>query len=88
MGSGVRTGFAHTGNQPLYIQFDAGIVKRLKVPAVGELKGRVAVVNLGNWIYLLRSRSGIGVFAPHTAPDERFRVALSGFPIVRTELTQ
>ena len=63
-GSGLRSGFANTGNQPFYIQFNAGIVKRLTVPSMGNMEARVAVVNLGDWIYQLRSGSGIGVFAP------------------------
>jgi len=63
-GSGLRTGFANTGNQPFYIQFNAGIVKPLTVPKVGNMEARVAIVNLGDWIYQLRSGSGIGVFAP------------------------
>ncbi|HKV54945.1 MAG TPA: TonB-dependent receptor [Candidatus Binataceae bacterium] len=63
-GSGLRSGFANTGNQPFYIQFDAAIVKRTVVPRVGQLEARIAAVNLGDWIYQLRSGSGIGVFAP------------------------
>jgi hypothetical protein len=78
-GSGLRTGFANTGNQPFYIQFDAGIVKRLKVPTIGQLEGRVAVVNLGDWIYQLRSGSGIGVFAPQYGPRRAVQGGLKWF---------
>jgi hypothetical protein len=67
-GSGLRSGFANTRNQPFYIQFEAGIVKRVKVPTIGQLEGRVAVVNLGDWIYQLRSGTGVGVFAPQYGP--------------------
>ena len=67
-GSGLRTGFANTGNQPFYIQFDAGIAKKLLVPRIGHIEGRVAIVNLGDWICQLRSGSGIGVFAPQYGP--------------------
>jgi outer membrane receptor protein involved in Fe transport len=67
-GSGLRTGFANTGNQPFYIQFDAGVAKRLTFPGVGQLEARLAAVNLGDWIYQLRSGSGIGVFAPQYGP--------------------
>jgi outer membrane receptor protein involved in Fe transport len=66
--SGLRTGFANTGNQPFYVQFNAGVAKSVVVPAVGQLEGRLAVVNLGDWIYQLRSGSGIGVFAPQYGP--------------------
>jgi outer membrane receptor protein involved in Fe transport len=67
-GSGLRSGFANTGNQPFYIQFDAGIAKKMVLPTVGQLEGRVAVVNLGDWIYPIRSGSGVGVFAPQFGP--------------------
>jgi len=67
-GSGLRSGFANTGNLPFYIQFNAGVVKSVNVPKVGQLEGRVAVVNLGDWIYPIRSGSGIGVFAPQFGP--------------------
>jgi outer membrane receptor protein involved in Fe transport len=67
-GSGLRSGFANTGNQPFYIQFNAGIAKSLKVPKIGQLEARVAVVNLGDWIYQIRNGSGIGVFAPQYGP--------------------
>jgi outer membrane receptor protein involved in Fe transport len=66
--SGLRTGFANTGNQPFYIQFDAGIVKSLTLPKAGRFDARLAAVNLGDWIYQLRSGSGIGVFAPQYGP--------------------
>jgi outer membrane cobalamin receptor len=63
-GSGLRNGFANTGNQPFYIQFNAGIAKSLTVPKIGQLEARLAVINLGDWIYQIRSGSGVGVFAP------------------------
>ncbi len=61
--SGLRTGFANTGNLPFYIQFDAGIAKSITVTRIGKLQGRIAVINLGDWIYQIRNGSGIGVFA-------------------------
>jgi outer membrane receptor protein involved in Fe transport len=71
-GSGLRTGFANTGNQPFYIQFNAGIARSMKVPKVGLLEARLAVINLGDWIYQIRSGSGIGVFAPQYGPRRSF----------------
>jgi outer membrane receptor protein involved in Fe transport len=71
-GSGLRTGFANTGNQPFYIQFNAGIAKSLTVPKIGKLEARLAVINLGDWIYQIRSGSGIGVFAPQYGPRRSF----------------
>src|SRR6202011_4090848 len=37
-GSGLRSGFANTGNQSFYIQFNAGVAKSLKVPKIGQLE--------------------------------------------------
>jgi outer membrane receptor protein involved in Fe transport len=71
-GSGLRDGFANTGNLPFYIQFNAGIAKSLNVPKVGMLEARLAVINLGDWIYQIRNGSGIGVFAPQYGPRRTF----------------
>jgi len=78
-GSGLRSGFANTGNQPFYIQFDAGIAKKLTVPKIGHVEGRVAVVNLGDWIYQLRSGTGVGVFAPQYGPRRAVQGGLKWF---------
>lgn len=71
-GSGLHSGFANTGNLPFYIQFDAGAARPFIVPGMGKFEGRVAVVNLGDWIYPLRGGSGIGVFAPQYGPRRTF----------------
>jgi outer membrane receptor protein involved in Fe transport len=78
-GSGLRTGFANTGNLPFYIQFDAGVAKRLRVPKIGNIEGRVAVINLGDWIYQIRNGSGIGVFASQYAPRRAVEAGLKWF---------
>jgi hypothetical protein len=78
-GSGLRTGFANTGNLPFYIQFNAGIAKRLELPRIGNLEGRVAVINLGDWIYQIRNGSGIGVFASQYGPRRAVEGGLKWF---------
>ena len=78
-GSGLRTGFANTGNQPFYVQFNAGIAKKLTIPRIGHFEGRLAAVNLGDWIYQLRSGSGIGVFAPQFGPRRAVTGGLKWF---------
>ena len=45
-GSGLRSGFANTGNLPFYIQVDTAIKKAFVVPTVGKMEARIAVVNL------------------------------------------
>lgn len=71
-GSGLRSGFANTGNLPYYIQVNAAITKGFQVPDVGHMEGRVAVVNLFDHIYEIRNGSGIGVFAPQFGPRRAF----------------
>jgi outer membrane receptor protein involved in Fe transport len=78
-GSGLRTGFANTGNLPFYIQFDAGVAKRLRIPKIGNIEGRVAVINLGDWIYQIRNGSGIGVFASQYGPRRAVEGGLKWF---------
>jgi hypothetical protein len=67
-GSGLRRGFANTGNMPYYIQINAGISKRIEVPHAGAFVIRGAVVNLADHIYQIRNGSGIGVFATQYGP--------------------
>jgi outer membrane receptor protein involved in Fe transport len=67
-GSGLRTGFANTGNLPYYIQVDAGITKRIPLRNAGAIELRGAVVNLNDHIYEVRNGSGIGVFAAQFGP--------------------
>ena len=68
-GSGLRSGFANTGNLPYYIQLDAGITKRVTVPNHGGvLEFRGAIVNLNDRTYEIRSGTGIGVFAAQFGP--------------------
>jgi outer membrane receptor protein involved in Fe transport len=67
-GSGLRTGFANTGNLPYYIQVDAGISKRIPLRNAGAIELRGAVVNLNDHIYEVRNGSGIGVFAAQFGP--------------------
>ncbi len=68
-GSGLRSGFANTGNLPFYVQVDAGITKRVPVPNNGGvLEFRGAIVNLNDRTYLVRNGTGIGVFADQFGP--------------------
>ena len=67
-GSGLRTGFANTGNLPYYIQVDAGISKLIDMADAGKFELRAAIVNLNDHIYQIRNGSGIGVFAAQFGP--------------------
>src|SRR5580704_15462777 len=71
-GSGLRAGFANTGNLPYYIQIDAGIRKRFVLPKAGPIEVRAVVVNLNDRTYQIRNGTGIGVFAPQFGPRRAF----------------
>jgi len=75
-GSGLRSGFANTGNLPFYVQLNAGITKQLDFSRwsdrVAPMEVRVACVNFLDWIYEIRNGSGIGVFAPQYGPRRAF----------------
>ena len=71
-GSGLRRGFANTGNLPYYIQIDAGITKRFVLPNAGAMEVRAAVVNLNDRTYQIRNGTGIGVFAAQYGPRRAF----------------
>jgi outer membrane receptor protein involved in Fe transport len=67
-GSGLRSGFANTGNLPFYIQANAGVSKRLTVPYLGWAEVRVDCINLGDETYQIRNGTGIGVVASQYGP--------------------
>src|SRR5262249_35189890 len=71
-GSGLRSGFANTGNLPYYIQVNAGITKRIEMGDHGALEVRGAVVNLNDRTYLIRNGTGIGVSAAQYGPRRAF----------------
>ena len=71
-GSGLRKGFANTGNLPYYIQVDAGITSGNRLKEGGVLEFRAAVVNLNDHIYQIRNGTGIGVFAAQYGPRRAF----------------
>jgi hypothetical protein len=67
-GSGYRRGFANTGELPPILQFNAGIVRGVKLPRLGEAECRLSLVNVFDHIYQIRNGSGIGVFSPAYGP--------------------
>jgi outer membrane receptor protein involved in Fe transport len=71
-GSGLRSGFANTGNLPFYIQLNAGVTKRIELAEKGAIELRAAVENLADHTYLVRNGSGIGVFANQFGPRRAF----------------
>jgi outer membrane receptor protein involved in Fe transport len=75
-GSGLRSGFANTGNLPFYVQLNAGITKQINLSnwnqRIAPMEVRIACVNVLDWIYQIRNGTGIGVFAPQYGPRRAF----------------
>jgi len=61
--SGLRRGFANTGNLLPNFTVNLGVTKSFVVPKVGPLEARLSVVNLFDYTYKIRDGTGIGVFA-------------------------
>jgi outer membrane receptor protein involved in Fe transport len=69
-GSGLRAGFANLEHTPQYTQWNAAIARNFD-PWHDDRKPlslRLSVINLFDRIYLLRSGTGIGEFAPQYGP--------------------
>jgi outer membrane receptor protein involved in Fe transport len=67
-GNGYRFGFANLETQDPYVQVNAAIAYSLAVPKLGNLEGRLTVLNLFDHVYLIRQGTGIGVFSPQYGP--------------------
>ena len=67
-GSGFRRGFANSGELPPILQFNAGIMRALTLPSLGEVQCRLSVLNLFDHVYEIRNGTGIGVFSPAYGP--------------------
>ena len=69
-GSGLRAGFANLGHTPQYTQWNAALARDFAPwgDSRKPLSVRVSVINLFDRIYLLRSATGIGEFAPQYGP--------------------
>jgi len=61
--SGLRRGFANTGNMLPYFTANLGLTKRFELPSMGPFEARLAVINLFDHTYQIRNGTGIGVFA-------------------------
>ncbi|MBV8774800.1 MAG: TonB-dependent receptor [Deltaproteobacteria bacterium] len=67
-GNGYRFGFANQETQHPYLQVNAAVGHRLPIPQLGEVEGRLCILNLFDHVYLIRQGSGIGVFSPQYGP--------------------
>jgi outer membrane receptor protein involved in Fe transport len=67
-GSGLRSGFANTDHVAPYTQVNLGLSREFSTPWGKPVTLRFDVVNLLDYPYVIRSGSGIGVFAPQYGP--------------------
>ena len=75
-GSGLRDGFANTGHVAPYTQVNLGLSHEFSTPWGKPVTLRFDVVNLLDYPYVIRSGSGIGVFAPQYGPRRGFFAGL------------
>jgi len=66
--SGYRRGFANSGELPPILQFNAAVVHSFRMPGIGNVEGRVSLINVFDHTYEIRNGSGIGVFSPTYGP--------------------
>ena len=71
-GSGLRSGFANTGNLPTYFQFNFGLTKLLTVFKDDDFQARFDIINMFDHSILIRDGSGIGVGAAQYGPRLTF----------------
>jgi len=77
-GSGLRNGFANTGELPFFAQVNAGISHEIKWDS--EMKPttvRFDVINVFDSVHEIRDGTGIGVFAPQFGPRRAFYFGLA-----------
>jgi outer membrane receptor protein involved in Fe transport len=69
-GSGLRAGFANMQHSPNYTQFNAAVGRNFYPWGSAEkpLTLRLSAINLFDRVYLLRSATGVGEFAPQWGP--------------------
>ena len=79
--SGTRTtrpgGPPNGGSLPSYEQVNLGISHRFELPNAGAIKVRFDVINLFDEIYLLRSSTSLGAFAPAFGPRRTFYAGIT-----------
>jgi outer membrane receptor protein involved in Fe transport len=80
-GSGLRNtpdgGAPNSGSLPQYTVVNAAYTHTWKGTQIGEVEGRIAMVNLFDKTYLLRDGSGVGVGAPQYGARRTLYVGLS-----------
>jgi outer membrane receptor protein involved in Fe transport len=76
-GSGLRRGFANTAHLPNYVVMNLGASHLFSTHALGQVEGRVSIVNLFNRGYEIRDGSGVGVGAPQFGAPRGFYLGVT-----------
>jgi outer membrane receptor protein involved in Fe transport len=63
-GSGLRNAFANTEHLPDYFTMNLGASHTFNTTSLGQLEGRLSIINLMDKVYEIRDGSGVGVGAP------------------------
>jgi hypothetical protein len=67
-GSGYRRGFANSGTLPPILQIDAALIRAFEIRGIGQVTGRIAIVNVFDHPYEIRNGTGIGVSSAQWGP--------------------
>jgi len=67
-GSGLRSGFANTDHVASNTSVNLGAIRQFVLGSLGPFEGRLAVTNVFDKINIIRSGTGIGIFAPQYGP--------------------
>ncbi len=70
------TGAPNEETVPSYEQVNLGVSHKFDLPYGGPIEARFQVINALDEVYLIRSQSGVGVFAPAYGPRRSFFVSL------------
>jgi hypothetical protein len=70
--SGLRSGFANTGNLPTYFQFNFGLTKLLTVFKEDDFQLRFDIINMFDHVISIRNGTGVGVASNQYGPRLTF----------------
>jgi len=76
-GSGLRAGFANTDQVPAYTTMNLGAAHDFDMADLGKVNARLALINVFDRVYLIRSGDGIGVGVPSYGERRALYVSLS-----------
>lgn len=76
-GSGLRRDFANSAHLPNYVVVNLGAAHTFHTNSLGQLEGRISIVNLFDRSYEIRDGSGVGVGAPQFGARRGFYLGVT-----------